>query len=73
VFGLSGLLFCELKHEVAREAAAVPADSQIEILREYLVPLGRIGIEHHRLAAANVDAPFDQLDRNNQMAETTIG
>src|SRR5262249_25124674 len=55
------LLRCELKHEIFREAAAIPSNLFIETLSRNVVQLSKVSIEHDLLLPDQIDAPLDEL------------
>jgi hypothetical protein len=57
-----------LEHEVSRKPVGVAPHSQVEILREHLVNLGQIAVEHHLLAPNEADAPLDKWRRYREPA-----
>jgi hypothetical protein len=63
-----GLIFRQLEHEILREPSLVPANRQVEVLRQDPIEFGEVRIHQDLLASNEVNPagdPFDGDDAGN--------
>jgi hypothetical protein len=56
---------CELKHEVFGKTVSIPPDSLVENFRRDSVQSGKVSIEHHLVAANEIDPAGDAFNGND--------